>query len=322
VRSTPRHKPFGEASLTSKSQGAIYKDTRLMTNFSPDFWDVFVSTRVKVGDVHLHVVTGGVGPPVMLLAGWPQTWYAWRNVMCKLALTRTLIVAEPRGFGASDKPLGPYDLTTVARDLIDLMDLLGYQSTFDLVGHDVGAWISYAMAADYRTRISRLALVDAAIPGVSPSPSALAPKPINNRVWHFGFNRLGPELNEALVRGREHAFFSWQFRNKAGRPDALSEGDIATYVEAYSDPETLRAGFDYYRAIEVNLAQNALRIQTKLEIPVFLIAGERGVGQSMLTGISEIARNVSGHLLPEVGHYIPDEAPSELADLLQSFLDR
>ena len=292
-----------------------------MTNLPPRFWTVFHSDRIKVGAVHLHVVRGGVGPPAMLLAGWPQTWYAWRNVMCKLALTKTVIVAEPRGFGQSDKPRGSYDLTTVGRDLIDLMDILGYRDPFDLVGHDVGAWIAYAMAADHPSRISRLALVDAAIPGVSPPPSALAPKAINNRVWHFGFNRLGPELNEALVCGREHAFFSWHFRNKAGRPDALSEADIATYVEAYSNPEALRAGFDYYRAIEVNLAQNAVRVQKKLEIPVVLIAGERGVGQSMLTGVSQIALNVSGHLLPEVGHYVPDEAPVELADLLQSFLD-
>src|SRR5262249_49082303 len=115
---------------------------------------------------------------------------------------------------------------------------------------------------------------------------------------------------------------SWQFRNKAGRPDALSDADIATYVEAYSNPDALRAGFDYYRAIEINQAQNAVRMQKKLEIPVILIAGERGVGQSMLTGVSQVALKVSGHLFPEVGHYVPDEAPLELADLIQSFLDR
>ncbi|MGB7102073.1 MAG: alpha/beta hydrolase [Xanthobacteraceae bacterium] len=285
-----------------------------------DFWKTFNAERIAVRDLRLNVVHGGQGPPVLLVPGWPQTWYAWRHVMTLLASRRSVIAVEPRGMGDSDKPSDGYDLATVARDLVSLPGALGNRGSFDLVGHDIGAWIAHAMAADFPTHIAHVALIDSMIPGVSPSPSAIEPAAINNRVWHFGFNRLGAELNEALVSGNEDLFFSWQFRTKAAHPNAISDDDIAIYVKAYSTPDALRAGFDYYRAIETNVAQNARRMKTKLAMPVLLVAGEKGVGQAMIGGLTGIGANVTSQILPGVGHYVPDEAPQALVDCLSRFL--
>jgi pimeloyl-ACP methyl ester carboxylesterase len=285
-----------------------------------DFWATFNAERIAVRDLWLNVVRGGQGPPVLLVPGWPQTWYAWRCVMTLLASRRSVIVVEPRGMGESDKPTDGYDLATLARDLVSLPGALGNRGSFDLVGHDIGAWIAYAMAADFPTQIARVALIDATIPGVSPSPSALEPAAINNRVWHFGFNRLGAELNEALVRGNENLFFSWQFRTKAAHPDAISDDDIAIYVKANSTPDALRSGFNYYRAIDTNGAQNARRVKTKLAMPVLLVAGEKGIGRAMIDGLIDIGDNVTSQILPGVGHYVPDEAPQALVDCLNRFL--
>ena len=285
-----------------------------------DFWKTFNAERIAVRDLRLNVVRGGQGPPVLLVPGWPQTWYAWRYVMALLASQRSVIAVEPRGMGNSDKPNDGYDLATVARDLVLLPGALGFHGSFDLVGHDIGAWIAHAMAADFPTHIAHVALIDSMIPGVSSSPSALEPAAINNRVWHFGFNRLGAELNEALVSGNEDLFFSWQFRTKAAHPNAISDDDIAIYVKAYSTPCALRAGFDYYRAIETNVAQNARRIKTKLAMPLLLVAGEKGVGQAMIDGLTRIGANVTSQILPGVGHYVPDEAPQALVDCLCRFL--
>jgi len=287
-----------------------------MTDFPPGF----TSKRIKAGDVHLRAVIGGSGPPLLLIPGWPQTWYAWRKAAARLSKMRTVIIAEPRGMGESDKPTGSYDMGTLAGDMVALMDALGHKGPFDVAGHDLGTWIGYAMAADYPARLSRLVLIDAAVPGVSPNPSALAPPAINKRVWHFGFNRLGPELNEALVGGREDVFIGWQFRNKAARPDSLSDADIAVYVDAFRDPDTLRAGFDYYRAIETNVAQNARRLKTRLALPILIIAGEKGVGQAMVDGLSDIGARIESRILPEIGHYVPDEAPEALAELIINFM--
>jgi pimeloyl-ACP methyl ester carboxylesterase len=285
-----------------------------------NFWTIFKAERIAVRGLGLHVIRGGRGPPVLLVPGWPQTWYAWRHVMMLLARHRSVVVVEPRGMGESDKPKDGYDLATVAQDLVSLLDAVGHSGRIDLIGHDIGAWIAYAMAADFPTRFARVALIDALIPGVSPPPSALAPAAINNRVWHFGFNRLGAELNEALVRGNENLFFSWQFRTKAARPDAISDGDIAVYVKAYSAPDSLRAGFDYYRAIETNVAQNAQRVKTKLAMPLLLVAGERGVGRAMADGLVGIGADVTSQIRSGVGHYVPDEAPEALVDCLHRFL--
>lgn len=285
----------------------------------PGFWRIFRQEQVDVAGVRLNVVLGGDGSPLLLIGGWPQTWHAWRRVASALARTHAVVVAEARGFGQSSKPAGPYDMATVAREMAGLMEALGHRGGFAVAGHDIGAWIAHAMAADFPERVERLALLDGAIPGVSPSPSALAPQAVNNRVWHFGFNRLGAELNEALVRGREEVFFAWQFRNKAGRPDAIPPADVAAYIKAYKDPETLRAGFEYYRAIETNMAQNARRIATPLRMPILILAGERGAGQSMVDGLSGIGPDMSNRVLPGIGHYILDEAPNAVARDLADF---
>jgi pimeloyl-ACP methyl ester carboxylesterase len=288
---------------------------------SLDVFEGFRRDRIDVGGVRLHVLRGGEGAATLLVGGWPQTAHAWRRVAPILAREHHVIIAEARGFGLSDKPAGPYDLTTVAAELAALMDALGNER-FSFVGHDIGAWIGYALAADHPSRVSCAVLIDAAIPGVSPAPGVMAPEAVNNRVWHFAFNRLGPELNEALVRGREQEFFGWQFRNKAGRPDAISDADMAVYIDAYRDPDTLRAGFEYYRAIETNMSENAERLKRKLGTPILLVAGEKGVGPAMLDGLAHIGMRVTGRVLAGVGHYVPDEAPDELAAIALDFLAR
>lgn len=136
----------------------------------------------------LHAVVGGRGPALLLLCGWPQTWYAWRFLMPALARDFTVVAVDPRGVGLSDKPEGGYDSGIVARDLIGLMEALGHQR-FAMVGHDVGMLTGYAMAADYPERIERFACSEGIIPGVAPSPPLLGDRRLNDLLWHFAFNR-------------------------------------------------------------------------------------------------------------------------------------
>ncbi|KND31570.1 alpha/beta fold hydrolase, partial [Streptomyces stelliscabiei] len=110
----------------------------------PDgFPDVFTSRLVEVNGLRLHAVTGGVGPALMLIGGWPQTWYAWREVMPALARRHTVVAVDSRGTGLSDKPDDGYDAGTLAADLVALMAALGHDR-FDVVGHDIGTWTGYA----------------------------------------------------------------------------------------------------------------------------------------------------------------------------------
>jgi pimeloyl-ACP methyl ester carboxylesterase len=117
--------------------------------------------------------------------------------MPTLARAHTVVAVDSRGAGLSDKPDDGYDAGTLAADLVALMAALGHDR-FDVVGHDIGMWTGYALAADHPERVGRLAVVDAIIPGLTPTPSVFSPAAVNQRLWHFGFNRL-TDLNEELV---------------------------------------------------------------------------------------------------------------------------
>src|SRR3954463_790531 len=166
------------------------------------FTDTFTSRYIDTGDVRLHAVIGGDGPPLLLVHGWPQTWYAWRLLMPALARDFQVIAVDQRGIGLSDKPEDGYDTGTLAGDLIGLMDVLGHDR-FAVVGHDTGFAIGYALAADHPDRIDRVALAEIpGSPGAAPAPPVLVPGPVNDRLWHLPFNRL-EKINEQLVVGRE-----------------------------------------------------------------------------------------------------------------------
>jgi pimeloyl-ACP methyl ester carboxylesterase len=182
----------------------------------PGFGQAFRSRYIDTGAIRLHAVIGGDGPPLLLVAGWPQTWYAWRHLMPALAEDFTVLAIDPRGVGLSDRPETGYDTGTLAQDLVDAMARLGHRR-FAMIGHDVGMWIGYALAGDHPNVLEWLVLAEAAIPGVSPSPPLIGHSTVNDRLWHFGFNRLAA-LNEELVQGREHLFFGHQFASKAATP--------------------------------------------------------------------------------------------------------
>ena len=135
---------------------------------------------VDAGDLRLHAVVGGEGPPLLLVHGWPQTWYAWRFVMPALAKDFEVIAVDQRGIGLSDKPEDGYDIGTLAGDLVALMDALGHER-FALYGTDTGMPIAYALAADHPDRVERLVVSEAPLPGILRSPPLFLPPPLNAR---------------------------------------------------------------------------------------------------------------------------------------------
>jgi pimeloyl-ACP methyl ester carboxylesterase len=179
------------------------------------FTDTFTSRYVHTGQLRLHAVIGGEGPPLLLVHGWPQSWYAWRMLMPTLARDFQVIAVDQRGIGLSDKPQDGYDTGSQAEDMVALMQALGHQR-FAMYGTDTGMPIAYAVAADHPDRVERLVVSEAPLPGVTPSPPLLLPPPLNARLWHLAFNQLPAEVNEQLVRGREDVFFGAEFA-AAGR---------------------------------------------------------------------------------------------------------
>ncbi|MFD9320355.1 alpha/beta fold hydrolase [Streptomyces sp. NPDC060053] len=283
------------------------------------FLDVFTSRLVEVNGLRLHAVTGGDGPALLLIGGWPQTWYAWREVMPALARRHTVVAVDSRGAGLSDKPDDGYDAGTLAADLVALMATLGHDR-FDVVGHDIGTWTGYALAADHPERVGRLAILEAVIPGLTPSPPFFGPAAVNLKLWQFGFNRL-TDLNEELVRGRERLFFGYQFAKKAATPDAIPAYAVDVYVDAIAaDPRALRASFAYYRALDETIAQNERRSKTRLTLPVLAVGGALWSGANATQTMRLAADDVTGVVLDDCGHYPAEEQPARFVEILEDFL--
>ncbi|GAA3527086.1 alpha/beta hydrolase [Amycolatopsis ultiminotia] len=283
----------------------------------PDgFTDIFTSLRVDTGTVGLHVVSGGTGPALLLLPGWPQTWYAWRHLMPALATSHTVVAADPRGTGASDAPTDGYDTATLATDLAEAMTALGHR-TFAAVGYDLGMNLGYALAADHPERVTRLAVGEASR-GFAPPPPMIAPKPVAEKAWHFAFNRAG-EISDRMVAGREEIYFGYQFQSKAAHPDAIPATAVEVYVAALRNPATRRASFEYYRDDLLD-AQQAERRRTPLTIPVLGIGGAHSMGPVIGSLLQPLATDLSTASIPGAGHFLPDEAPDALLAALQSFL--
>jgi pimeloyl-ACP methyl ester carboxylesterase len=283
------------------------------------FTDRFRGHRYDLGDITLHAVTGGSGPALLLVGGWPQFWWQWRKVMPALAERFSVIAVDPRGVGLSDMPKTGYDSITAAGDLARLMTALGHDR-FMAAGHDVGMILTYALAADHPGRVTKLVLAEAALPGISAAPSAIPPvnRPVD-ATWHFMFNRL-TSVNERLVQGREDVYFGDQFAAKGATPTAIPGHAVDYYVEALRRPGALRASFEYYRNLDVTIGQNAARMQTRLRMPVLAVGGGAFRGDGVAADVRRIADDVTGLVIDGCGHYVPEEAPEEFTAAVLSFL--
>jgi hypothetical protein len=127
----------------------------------------FSHHMASVNGIQLYYVIGGHGNPIVLIHGWPQTWYEWRHVMPALAKNYTVIVPDLRGLGDSSKPLTGYDGKTTAEDIHQLVFQLGFKQIF-LVGHDIGAQTAYSYAATHPNNVSKLVIMDFIFPGFIP----------------------------------------------------------------------------------------------------------------------------------------------------------
>jgi pimeloyl-ACP methyl ester carboxylesterase len=307
--------PFQNSALQELSGfGTVSGVPELPSGFS----DIFKSYLVPSPGLGLHAVIGGNGPPLLLLGGWPQTWYAWRLVMPALAEQYTVIVIESRGVGRSDKPRDGYDSTTLAADIVAAMAMIGHKK-FAMIGHDVGMWTAYAMACDFADSVTRLVVVDATIPGISPSPPLIANQKTNDFLWHINFNRA-LEVNELLVQGREEIYFSYQFAAKVANPTSISSAALKHYIDTLKDADALHASFEYFRNMDLIIEQSQLRRKRKLSIPVLAVGGACGVGARVEVDMHNVADDVIGVVIPDCGHFVQEEAPKELLAALEPFL--
>jgi pimeloyl-ACP methyl ester carboxylesterase len=271
----------------------------------------FSHHTASVNGVQLHYVMGGKGNPVVLLHGWPETWYEWRHVMPALAKNYTVIAPDLRGLGDSSKPASGYDGNTTAEDIYQLLSKLGFNNIY-LVAHDVGVQTAYSYAAAHPNNVSKLVILEAPVIGFFPAGA-------EDRLWWFSFHQA-PDIPEMLTAGKEREYLSWFYR-LAYNPAAITQEAINEYVSHYSAPGGMRAGFEYYRAFPISEEQNKELAKVKLPMPVLTLGGEYSFGSAVNDSMKLLATDVRGVIVPLSGHWIPDERPDFLIKELAKFFN-
>jgi pimeloyl-ACP methyl ester carboxylesterase len=282
----------------------------------------FGHRMLEVAGSRLHVVEGGdpAGPAVVLLAGFPQSWFAWREVMADLAHHYRVIAFDLPGQGHSDRPPTGYDTATVTatiRAAVAGLDLGAYW----LVAHDIGAWVAmpYALQGD-EPALRGVVLLDAGIPGVSLPESIPTDPDRAYKLAHFAFHVV-PDLPETLITGREREYVAWFLSAKSATPGAFTGDDLDRYARLLAADGGLPAMLAYYRAAGISAAQNRELIASgrRIPVPVLAVSSDQGSIPDMAAALRPAAGDIRGVRIPGAGHFIPEEQPRQLAKELREF---
>jgi len=274
----------------------------------------FSSGTADVNGTALHYVRGGSGPAIVLLHGFPQSWYEFRKVMPKLAAGFTVVAVDLRGVGDSAPAATGYDAANLARDVHELVGKLGLQQPY-IFGHDIGGMVAYAYARRFPEAARGVMILDAAFPGLDPWDELVG----GPAYWHVRFHQT--DLPERLVTGRQAAYFRYFLG-----PGTFSDADVAQFAAAYRDPDHLSAAFDTYRAFPAN-AEFFGGESHEIAVPLVIGSGERDAFAQYVPRIAAAMRahgcaNLQIEMVPNSAHYVADEQPDYLAGLIERYASR
>ncbi len=269
----------------------------------------------QVNGVRLHYLAAGSGDPVILLHGYAENSHMWRPLIPELAKSHMVIAPDLRGFGQSAKPEGRYTKKTMAQDIHALAMALGFRHAI-IVGHDIGLMVAYAYAAQYPTEVDRIVLMDAFLPGVGDWKSVW----LLRDLWHFHFYGETPLK---LVAGRERIYFEHFWNDFAADPKhSVPEADRRFYAAAYAQPGAMRAGFEVFHAFEQDAKDFSEFAQTKLTMPMLVLAGEKASGNFLIDQGRLVDTNVEGVVIKGSGHWLMEEAPAQVIPQLVAFINK
>jgi haloacetate dehalogenase len=292
----------------------------------PTLFPGFEPRRIRTSGTEINLVVGGSGPALLLLHGYPQTHAMWHRIAPRLAQQFTVVCADLRGYGDSGKPLSEPDHRTyskraMAQDQVEVMQALGF-ARFAVAGHDRGGRVAHRLARDHPHHIERLAVLD-----ISPTAIMYAKtdKAFATAYYHWFFLIQPYDLPERLI-GANPGYY---LRKKIGGWGSGGLGlfhatALAEYERCFRNPATIHATCEDYRAAAtIDLEHDAADAQNKIDCPLLVLWGEKGVVHRLFDPVSDwrrVASDVRGKSLPS-GHYLAEEAPDETcAELLAFFL--
>ena len=282
----------------------------------------FRTSKIHTAGATINIVSGGQGPPLLLLHGAPESHVMWHKLAPRFAREFTVVVADLRGYGDSSKPAdgenhAGYSKRAMAQDQVEVMSRLGFEK-FTVVGHDRGGRVAHRLALDHPDRVTRLAVLD-----IVPTNKLYhnVTREFATAYYHWFFLLQPAPFPETLI-GNSVEFY---MRNGLGRllPNAVTPAAFAEYVRCFRDPATVHAMCEDYRAgASIDLAHDDADLGRKMACPLLVLWAERGPMHRLFDVLStwrERASQVSGKPLP-AGHFLPEEVPEETFAELRPFL--
>ena len=270
---------------------------------------------IETDGATIHIRAGGRGPAVVLLHGFGDTGDMWAPVAAALAGDHTVIVPDLRGMGLSSHPEGGYDKKTQARDIAAVMDALKVEKA-DLVTHDIGNMVGYALAAQYPERVTKWVVIDAPLPGIGPWDEIVR----SPMLWHFNFR--GPDV-ERLVAGRERIYLDRFWNELSANPKAIDEATRQHYAELYARPGAMHSAFNQFAAFNQDAADNkAFAAKGMLGMPVLALGADHSFGTQQGDIMRLVATNVTTGVIKDSGHWVMEEQPAETTAAIVAFIDR
>jgi pimeloyl-ACP methyl ester carboxylesterase len=274
----------------------------------------FTSAYAEVNGTTLHYVSGGRGEPLVLLPGWPVTWWEFRRIMPVLAQRYRVIAVDLRGMNLSAKPPSGYDKKTMARDIFELARRLGY-STINLAGHDIGSMVAFSYAVNFPDAVSKLAIMEVSHPDPSLYDLKLLPTGDAPNLWWFPLNQLRG-LPEQLLAGRMRCVVDYIFDSHLADLSRLDERDRQVFARAYDSVDAIRAGDGWFQAFDQDVSD--FSTYGKLTVPMLGLASPANY-LAMRTVWPLQGDDVEMAKIDDTGHFLPLEQPEAVARALAGF---
>jgi len=281
-----------------------------------EFPQGFITKEIATNGTTLHVRVGGHGPAVVVLHGFGDTGDMWAPLASVLMRDHTVVVPDLRGMGLSAHPDGGYTKKNQGRDIAGVMDALGISSA-DLVTHDIGNMVGYALAGQFPARVTKWVVIDAPLPGIGPWDEILK----SPMLWHFNFR--GPDM-ERLVAGRERIYLDRFYNELSFDPKKITDEVRDHYAALYARPRAMHDAFEQFAAFNQDAVDNQAMLAAggKLKMPVLALGGDHSFGTGMADVLRFAAVDVTGGVIADSGHWIMDENPDATIAAVVGFLGK
>jgi haloacetate dehalogenase len=285
----------------------------------------FSEHRIDVGDTEIACWIGGTGAPLLVLHGYPQTHVMWHKIAGRLAQNFTVVAPDLRGYGDSGKPASgpetshqPYSKRAMAADQLAVMKQFGFEN-FNICGHDRGGRVAHRLALDHPQAVKRMAVLD-----IVPTHKIYteADRKIAEDYYHWFFLIQPFDYPERMIGNDVPYYLSKKMGKYSFGRDVFTEDAMAEYLRCFSNPDTIHASCEDYRAAAtIDLEHDEADLSVKLAMPLLVLWGQKGAMErnyDVLEAWLERAEDVRGEALA-CGHYLAEERPEETAQALEEF---